>query len=338
MQQFFTIVVATITPHSDNLFRFIAAAVMAASPLLFGTVGEILTEKSGNLNLGVEGMMFMGGAGGLAGAYFYEQMSGNPIGLVSVLAAILCAFLSAALGAAIYAVLCIGFRANQNVTGLALTMFGVGVGNFVGEALGKAAGGYVTISSAAKAVYAARLPLGGIPVLGPLLFSYNFVTYLAFFIAIFLVFFFKKTKGGLRLRAVGENPSTAASAGIRVNRSKYLATILGGGLTGLGGLYIVMIQNNGVWVHNAISGKGWISVALVIFVLWSPGRAMWGSVVFGALSVLRLYYPMGGESLIPLYDVLPYLATVAVLIFVSRSKSNSLRPPAALGISEQAER
>lgn len=321
-----------------TFFSFFAAAVMAASPLLFGTLGEIVTEKSGKLNLGVEGMMFMGGAGGLAGAYAYEHAVSNPNGIISALLAIVCSFLAAAIGASIYALLTIRFQANQNVTGLALTMFGVGFGNFAGEMMGKAAGGYVTVAQSTKAVFLAKLPLANIPIIGPLLFSYNFVTYLAIAVGFFLLFFFGKTKKGLRLRAVGENPSASASAGIPVRCYQYLATILGGGLTGLGGMYIVMVQNNGVWVHNAIAGKGWISVALVIFALWSPARAIWSSILFGALSVLRLYYPMGGAEFIPIYDTLPYLFTAIVLIFASARGGKNRRPPASLGISAENER
>ena len=282
----------------SNLFSiaFVMAAVAAGAPLLFGTLGEILTEKSGNLNLGVEGMMYMGGVAGLAGAYYYEQMAGPAAsGVTAAVIATVCAFLCAAFGALLYSVLTITLRANQNVTGLALTIFGTGFGNLVGEAMGNAAGGFVAVSQSTKSVFN-----GGIPVLQ-------------------------------NLRSVGENPGTADAAGINVTAYRYLATCIGGGISGLGGMYIVMAQQQGVWVHNCIAGKGWIAVALVIFATWSPARALAGSLVFGGLSVLRLYMNWGGNRLAPIYDIVPYIATVVVLIAVSIRQRRESQPPANLG-------
>ncbi|HPE16314.1 MAG TPA: ABC transporter permease [Oscillospiraceae bacterium] len=317
-----------------TILNFFVAAVLAGTPLLFGTLGEILTEKSGNLNLGVEGMMFMGAVAGLAGSYYYEQAVETPWGLVSALVAFLCAFLCAAFGALIYSVLTVTLRANQNVTGLALTIFGTGFGNFFGEALALKAGGYVAVSKVTKAAFNTGIPgLSGLPVVGKLLFSYNFLVYVAVFVAVVLAWFLGRTRAGLNLRAVGENPATADAAGISVTRYKYLSTCIGGGICGLGGLYIVMNSANGVggvWVHDCVSGKGWIAVALVIFVTWSPKRALWGSLVFGALSVMRLYVPLGIPAQI--YDIFPYIATVLVLVAVSMRRRRENQPPAALGL------
>lgn len=317
----------------DIALNFFAAAVLAGTPLLFGTLGEILTEKSGNLNLGVEGMMFMGGAGGLAGAYYYEQAAANPNGIIAALVAVICAFLCAALGAALYSVLTVTLRANQTVTGLALTIFGVGAGNFAGELLGSYSGGYATVSNVTRNAFNNSVPvLSEIPIIGKLLFSYNFTVYLAILTAVAMAWFLYRSRTGLNLRAVGENPATADAAGVNVTRYKYLATITGGGICGLGGLYIVMNAaggSGGTWVHNGISGQGWIAVALVIFVTWSPARALWGSLLFGALSVMRLYVPLGIPAQI--YSIFPYIATIIVLVAVSMRRRRESHPPESLG-------
>ena len=320
-----------------TFLNFLTASILAACPLLFGTIGESLTEKSGNLNLGVEGMMFMGGIGGIAGSYYYEQAVANPSAVVSVIIAIICAFACAAFGALIYSVITITLRANQNVTGLALTIFGTGFGNFVGGLMSTAAGGYVAVSTVTKAGFNSPVfpHLSKIPVLGTFLFSYNFLVYLSIALSVGIAVFLGRTKAGLNLRAVGENPATADAAGISVAKYKYLATCIGGGITGLGGLYIVMNSANGVggvWVYNCISGFGWLAVALVIFATWSPARAIYCSLIFGALSVMRYYYPI---SFLPasLYDIFPYIATIVVLIIVSLRKSRGNQPPASLGLA-----
>ncbi len=320
-----------------DIINFLFAAVLAACPLLFGTLGETLTEKSGNLNLGVEGMMFMGGIAGLAGSFYYEQSVAEPVAWISVTIAIVCAFLCATLGALIYSVITITLRANQNVTGLALTIFGTGFGNFFGEFLGNSTGGYVTVSQATKASFNTPLfPfLANIPIVGKLLFSYNFMVYLSLAIAIFMGYFLSRTRKGLNLRAVGERHASADAAGINVTLYKYLATCIGGGISGLGGLYIVMNSSNGVggvWVHNCIGGYGWLSVALVIFATWHPGRAILCSLAFGALSVMRYYFP-SQHIPISLYAMAPYLATVIVLITVSLRKRRENQPPASLGLA-----
>ncbi len=318
-----------------NILNFIVAAVLAACPLLLGTLGESLTEKSGNLNLGVEGMMFMGGIAGIAGSFYYERSVSEPVDWVSILIALICAFLSAAFGAFLYSVITITLRANQNVTGLALTIFGTGFGNFFGEFIGNSTGGYVAVSAVTKAGFNNPLfpGLSQIPLLGKLLFSYNFMVYLSIGFALLMWYFLSCTRKGLNLRAVGERHAAADAAGINVTAYKYLATCIGGGISGLGGLYIVMNSSNGVggvWVHDCISGYGWLSVALVIFAAWQPSRALLCSLAFGALSVMRYYFPI---SFIPIsiYEIFPYLATVIVLITVSMRKKRENHPPASLG-------
>lgn len=319
-----------------DVASFLVAAVAAGTPLLFGTLGEIVTEKSGNLNLGVEGMMFMGGVAGLAGAYCYEQAAGSAAsGGIAALVAVLCALLAGGLGGLVFSVLTVSLRVNQNVTGLALTIFGTGFGNFFGEILNSSAGGHASVSDATKAIFAGNSTMGGV---GRIFLSYNFMVYLGIALAVVLAWFLGRSRRGLHLRAVGESPATADAAGINVTRYKYLATCLGGGICGLGGMYIVMAQFGGVWNHNCISGKGWIAVALVIFATWSPARALIGSLVFGALSVLRLYVSTGaamgtGTRLIPIFDIVPYIATVLVLIFVSIRQKRENQPPASLGLA-----
>lgn len=319
----------------ETFINFFNAAVLAGTPLLFGTLGELLTEKSGNLNLGVEGMMFMGAISGLAAVFLLElgfgfEMSGG----LAVLIAILFAFLAGALGALIFSVLVVSLRTQQNVTGLILTIFGIGFGNFFGEFLGRFSPYHtVTISSRARDGFASlHIPvLSDIPVLGPLLFQYNILVYLAIGIAVIMAVFLNRTRFGLNLRAVGESPATADAASINVTRYKYLATCIGGGICGIGGMYVSMITTGGTWVHNSIHGLGWISVALVIFATWSPARALLGALVFGALSIMRFYLPLGIPMQI--YDTFPYIATILVLIVTSIRQSKEHSPPGLLGVN-----
>jgi len=319
----------------DTFTNFFNAAVLAGTPLLFGTTGEILTQKSGNLNLGVEGMMFMGAVSGLAAVFLLELGFGITIaGPLAVGLAILGAFVAGALGAFIYSVLVISMRTQQNVTGLALTIFGVGFGNFFGEVAGRRSpGGFMAISGSARSGFARlHIPvLSDIPILGPLLFNYNILVYLAVIIAVLLAVFLNRTRWGLNLRAVGENPAAADAASINVTRYKYLATCIGGGICGLGGMYIAMVTTSGVWVNNAVYGFGWISIALVIFATWSPKRALIGSFIFGGLTVMRFYLPLGIPMQI--YDIFPYAATILVLIATSIRQKKEHNPPAHIGIN-----
>jgi len=322
----------------SNFINFLTAGILAAAPLLFGLLGELLTEKSGNLNLGVEGMMFMGGIAGISGVYFYEKAGGTSP-WAALIIALVCSVLVAGLGALIFSVLTITLRANQNVTGLALTMFGTGFGNYFGEAIGNAdPSGFLSVSTGVKGIFNNPIfpkSLVNIPYVGKVLFSHNFMVYLSIALAVVLAVFLNRTRSGLNLRAVGESPATADAAGINVTKYKYLATCIGGAMTGLGGLYLVMNAGSGVggaWVHDCINGYGWLAVALVIFAVWSPRRALWCSLIFGGLSCMRYYYPI---SFIPasIYDIVPYLVTAVVLVFVSLRHNRSSQPPASLGLS-----
>ena len=317
-----------------NLFN---AAVLAGTPLLLGTLGSILTSKSGNLNLGVEGMMFMGAVAGLAGAYYYDQWAlaalGATNGAIASLLALGVSFAAGALGALIFAFLTVTLRADQNVTGLTLAIFGTGFGNFFGEHMGIRAGSYVAVSAQVKAAFG-NLPLPGlsnIPVIGRLFFQYNWLVYFGLVIALAMAFLLKRTRIGLNLRAVGENAATADAAGIDVARYKYMATVLGGGICGVGGMYMVMVTCSGVWVHNCVNGYGWLAVALVIFAAWSPLQALLAALIFGGLSVMRMYLPLGIPMQI--YDMLPYVATILVLILASVKHSRERSQPAGCGVN-----
>lgn len=320
----------------NTLNSLFIAAVLAGTPLLLGALGEILTEKSGNLNLGVEGMMFMGAITGLAGSYYYEQSvmasGGAPNGVMSAVIALICSFLAGTLGALIYSFLTITLRANQNVTGLTLTIFGTGFGNFFGEYIGQKAGGYVAVGDATKAAFTnLKIPvLSEIPVIGKLLFQYNWLVYFAIILAIVMTWFFNKTRVGLNLRAVGESPATADAAGIDITKYKYFATVIGGGICGIGGMYMSMVTTKGVWVHGCVSGYGWLAVALVIFATWSPARGMLVALVFGGLTIMRMYINIPGLPA-QIYDMLPYVATILVLIITSMRESKEHAQPKSCG-------
>ena len=322
--------------NQSFLVLLISAAVLNGTPLLFGTVGEVLSEKAGNLNLGVEGMMYMGGALGLGAAYYYEQAAGaGASGPVAVAVALLFAFLAGAFGALIYAFLTITLRANQNVTGLALAIFGTGAGQFIGEFMRVKAGGYVAIGNDLKAVFSGSpfpAALRQLPVVGPVLFGHNIFVYIGVVIAAVMAWFLTRTRAGLHLRSVGESPATADAAGIDITRYKYLATVIGGGISAIGGMVYIMTIAGCVWNHEGLSGEGWLAVALVIFCLWRPLNAIWGSILFGGLMILylRLQVPFIPDQL---YKILPYVVTVIVLIFTSLRNSKDKQPPASLGLA-----
>ena len=320
-----------------NLFiALVIAAITYGTPLLFGTLGEVLTEKSGSLNLGVEGIMFMGGAIGLGGVFYYEKAAGaGASGLLAVVIGVLCAFLAGALASLIFSFLTITLRANQNVTGLALSIFGTGVGQFIGEYMRVRENGYISIGNTLKGFFQ-NSPFPGflqnIPFVGGILFGNSVFFYLGVIVAVLMFWYLNKTRSGLYLRSVGESPATADAAGINVTRYKYLAAIIGGGISAIGGMVYIMTIAGCVWNHEGLSGEGWLAVALVIFCLWRPLSAIWGSVLFGALMILylRLVIPFIPTQL---YKILPYVVTVVVLILSSMRNNKEKQPPASLGLS-----
>ena len=315
-----------------NLF---ISAIVFGTVILYGAIGEILTEKSGNLNLGVPGIMYLGGIAGLAVAFGYEMSTANPIPIVALILSFIAAFLAAALGGALYSFLTITLRANQNVTGLTLTIFGSGLANFFGGALNNMAGGVGQISVAVTSgAYRTNIPaLANLGWFGRVFLSHGFMVYLAIILAIILHWFLTRTRAGLNLRSIGESPATADAAGINVTRYKYLATCLGAGISGLGGLYYTMDYIKGTWAsEGTIEALGWLAVALVIFSIWRPLLAILGSYVFGVLTWLYLYIPGLDRQSLELFRMLPYVVTIAVLIFVSLRRKPENQPPAHLGL------
>ena len=321
-----------------SIIAWILRTIQFGTIIMFGSMGEILTEKSGNLNLGVPGIMYLGSFAGFASAYTYENAVENPSGFVCILLAMIAAFAAAAMGGLIYSFLTITLRANQNVTGLALTTFGMGVANFFGALMLK--GQVYTAAPVTNAAFTAKIPgLSTIPVVGEALFSYGFLAYLAIALAIVLHYFLNKTRTGLNLRAVGENPATADAAGINVTKYKYLATVVGAGISGIGGLYYVVDYNNGIWATSGqVEALGWLAVALVIFTTWRPLNAIWGAYLFGALYWLYNFLPKllgmtNVERTSSLYQMFPYLVTIFVLVAVSLRRKRESQPPASLGLA-----
>jgi len=316
------------------IWTFIQKSIIQGIGILFGSIGEIVTEKAGNLNLGIPGLMYMGGIAGLIGAFVYENAVATPIPFVGMLISLLFALGCSALGALIYSFLTITLRANQNVVGLALTTFGIGFGNFFGGSISKLAGGVGQVSVATTAsAYQAKIPgLSKIPVIGQLLFSYGFLTYVAILLAFLISFFLLKTKAGLNLRAVGENPGAADAAGVNLNRIKYIATIVGGAIAGLGGLYFVMEYLGGTWTNNGFGDRGWLAVALVIFSLWDCRKAILGSFLFGALYILYMYIPGLSRGVQELFKMSQYVVTIVVLVITSMQRKRENQAPEALGV------
>lgn len=312
------------------------AAIVFGTIIIYGAVGEILTEKSGNLNLGVPGVMYLGGIAGLTGVFFYENAVADPSKFLCIVIALGCAFAVAMLGGLIFSFLTITLRTNQNVTGLTLTIFSGGVANFFGGSLMKLAGGVgqISVSTTSAAFRATQNLTDSWGIVDKLFLSYGFMVYLSIAMAIFMGWFINKTSVGLNLRAVGENPATADAAGISVTKYKYLATCIGAGISGLGGLYYVMDYTKGTWANDgAIEALGWLAVALVIFATWKPKRTIWGAYLFGALYWLYFYIPGLTRSSQEIFKMLPYLVTIFVLIMVALRKKREDQPPASLGNS-----
>lgn len=323
----------------NTIINFLFASIKSSTPYILGTTGEIITEKSGSLNLGVEGMMAVGAIGG----FYFGSISG------SLFIALLMGFLSAALSASIYAFLTVTLQANQNVVGLSLTIFGVGVYSFIGQTLTKS-GKYPLVPATLKNILKEKpLPLlGDIPVVGKLLFSHSIFVYIAILVAIICWIYIKYTKVGLKVRAIGENPAAADASGVKVNLLKYINIIVGGGICGLGGVYLALVTNGGIWNDYWINGIGWISIALVIFASWSPAKAIFGSILFGMFRALQFRaidlaneFPkvLGWLAEVPvdIYQMLPFVITALVLIVSSIRKKKEGAQPSACGLSYYRE-
>ena len=319
----------------STVFAFLNAAIIQGIPLLYGATGEIITEKSGNLNLGIPGIMYIGGISGIIGGYLYEHSTDNPVALWCILIPLICSLAGSALMALIYSFLTITLRVNQNVTGLALTTFGMGVGNFFGGSLLSFFGESGSISLITTgSYYKASLPFADkLGIFGKTFLSLGFLAYAAIIIALLTSYILNSTRVGLNLRAVGENPATADAAGISVTKYKYLSTVIGGAIAGLGGLYFVMDYTGGAWTNNGFGDRGWLAIAIVIFAIWRPSMAILSSFLFGGLYILCVYIPGLSSSAKELINMLPYLVTIIVLVIISMRKKRENQPPAHLGLS-----
>lgn len=315
---------------------FLFSVIVYSIPLLYGTAGEIMIEKSGSLNLGVEGTMAIGAVTGYVVACRTN----------SLFVGVLVAFIAAALVGAAFAFFTVTLQANQNVTGLTITTFGVAFYYFLGNGLSNSAGGWPMLGDTTLAAQFAGIEiplLSKIPVIGKVLFSQNILVYLAVIIAVLMWLYFAKTVPGLKLRSIGENPGAADSLGINVTLYKYIHIMLGSGIMGIGGLYMGLNMGGTFEGSNCwINGYGWIAIALVIFANWSPARAIVGTVVFGLFNSLRVYnvafattFPgvLGWLNKIPahFFSALPFIITLIVLILSSMRKNRSSGEPAAIG-------
>jgi len=300
----------------ELIVPILAAAVRSGTPILYATLGEIITEKSGVLNLGLEGIMLIGAYTG----FIVTFNTGSPLwGLVA-------AFLVGVAVNVIHAFLCISLRANQVICGLAMTMFGTGMSSLLGRS-------YVGQTISGLGV----MPLPGLsslPVVGPVFFNQDPMVYMSYFLVLLVWFLIFKTKFGLKMRAVGDSPLSAEAAGISVSAVRYLSTLLGGGFVSLGGAYLSVVYSH-MWVELMTAGRGWIAVALVIFAIWHPFRAALGSYLFGGVEALQMRIQAGGTSIpAPLLMMLPYILTITVLVMISvlKGRGRFLGSPSALGL------
>lgn len=315
---------------------FLSSAIQFGAIFLFGCVGEILTEKAGHLNLGIPGIMCMGAAGGCLGVRL-TTMGESPNGVLVVLCGILFAMIFAGALGAVYAFLTVSLRTNQNVTGLVCTIFGAGFTSFFLNDVVCIAD--VTVASklsfASLNFFKAQIP--GIEALGwfgTIFLGHGPLIYLAIIIAVIVAVVLKRTKVGLNLRAIGENPATADAVGINVTGYKYTAVIIGAAIAGIGGLCYSLgyTSGNDSTVEVTIQIIGWLSIALVIFTMWRPAVAIGGSFVFGALYILYSYIGVASEFK-SLLRLIPFLVTILVLIVTSIIGHRETQPPASLGLS-----
>jgi simple sugar transport system permease protein len=300
----------------ETVVAIALAALGAGTPLVFAALGELVAEKSGVLNLGVEGMMVMGAVCGFVAA----AESG------SLWLGVLVALLAGAAMAGLFAVLTLSFQANQVAAGLALTIFGVGASAYVGL-------DYTSV--ALTGMQPVHIPLlSELPLVGPLVFALDPLMYLSFALLAAVSGFLYRTRFGLVLRAVGEAPASAHAIGYPVIRIRYLAVLFGGAMAGLGGAYLALVYTP-LWVEAMSAGRGWISLALVVFATWRPLRVMLGAYLFGGITIIQFHaQAMGVDLSSQLLSMLPYLATIAVLVLISRDVNTiRLNAPASLGMS-----
>lgn len=325
---------------------FFTSAVSIMIVFLFGCVGEIITEKSGHLNLGTPGIMCFGATGGIVGARVLIDilggadaaeasiMAGSTVVWGFILPLIFC-IIFAGISGLLYCFMVDTLQCNQNATGLVITTLGTGVYMFIGGIVCPEADRHA-FTSIGRTCFASIFPAGFRDAnwFTQLFFSYSILVYFAIIIAVVAFIIIRKTRIGLSLRAVGENPSTSDASGVNVTRYKYLATIIGSVISGIGGLYYLFDYNSGSMEYS-LEGLGWIAVALVIFSIWNTGLSIFGSFVFAFFYQLPI--PLSNiiknEAISPLVDKLPYLITILVLIAISAFKKRETQPPSALGLT-----
>ncbi|MBC8263913.1 MAG: ABC transporter permease [Anaerolineales bacterium] len=305
------------------LGSILAVTVRAGTSLVYATVGEIYTERAGILNLGVEGMMIVGAMSAFAAAH----RTGN------AWAGVLTALIVGGLLASIHAFLTISLRADQTVSGLALTIFGTGLASFLGQRLGP--DGSPLVGLIGPKFGKLEIPaLSPIPVLGKALFAQDLLVYAMYLLVPIAWFYLHKTRPGLHLRAVGETPKAADALGVNVTATRYFYTILGGMLAGLGGAHLSLAYTPG-WTEGMTAGRGWIAVALVIFATWDPLRAVVGAVLFGGINAVQFRMQAAGTTIPAAFlGMLPYVFTMLVLVIITWWEAFSKRvgAPAALGL------
>ncbi|MEA1960267.1 MAG: ABC transporter permease [Bacillota bacterium] len=306
--------------EASAFIALLAAAIVAGTPILFAALGELMAERSGILNLGVEGMMLVGAVMG----FIFTVNTGNHwYGLLA-------AIIGGGLMATIHAFISVSLRGNQVVSGLALTIFGTGISGFMGKSYQG-----IPIGGAFKPLVVPVL--GDIPVLGPILFRHDALVYISLVLAIVLWYVLYRTQWGLNARAVGENPAAADAVGISVSRVRYICTILGGMLAGMGGAYLSLAYAP-TWQENMTAGRGWIAVALVIFALWNPLRGVFGSYLFGGVEALTFRMQTVGIHISSFFlSMLPYLLTIFVLVLVTIRLRQEAGAPGALGVPYDRE-
>lgn len=312
------------------LTTIIVNAIRMGTIFLFGCLGEILTEKAGNLNLGIPGIMCIGATGGGYAVCLYAGAVENPNPVLLVILSILFTMAFAGLAGLLYSFLTVSLRANQNVTGLTMTSFGVGFMKFFSKRIYDQKT-FVMVSSCFKNLFG--LEKNKNPFV-QIFLSHGVLVYLAIILAVLIALFLNKTKFGLYLRSVGESPATADAAGINVARYKYTFIVLGSAIAGLGGLYYVMDRSAGTqFAEASIDSFGWMAVALVIASVWKPSFAVVGSIIFGGLSILDAQLKTLSLYDQKLFAIFPYLLTVIVLIVASVLNLKDNQPPASLGVN-----
>ena len=317
------------------IVTFLVSAIKFGMVLLFGSTGETITEKGGHLNLGLPGVMCVGTAFGCAAEAIYFDLAGGRLKMVyplAILIPVIATLIGGALMGLLFSFLTVTLRANQNVTGLAMTTLGVGISDFIIANVDD-----YKFTAGAKFFNMSILDIlkgfgvGDLGWFGKLFLSYGIMIYLSIAVAIVSARFLNKTKTGLHLRAVGENPATADAAGISVTKYRYVSTCVGCAIASLGGLVFVMDYLNGNWEY-IIDAIGWLCVALVIFTTWRPLFGIFCSIIFGAFYVAAEYIPGIGLDVKELFKMLPYVVTTVVLIIISMRNRREDQPPAALGL------